>query len=853
MSSRSVRILLPGTAAAIGVALGATPMLLLPGSAAAMEDIVTTARGRAETLQDVPAAVSVINEELINQKGIQRVEDFVALVPGMTIVDTAEVADTQVNIRGINGARDAEINYALIVDGILKTNPAALNREWSNVSQIEVLKGPQGALYGRNAAAGAIIMTSKKPEKELDARVRASFAEDETYTLNGAVGGLVNDDTLTWEINGDFRSSDGFFQDEWSGGTLAVTDGKVDQFENWSLGGRMIWEPSDKLSVDTKIRYGEVDAASITFNASFHLPELGAAFGSPKLGEDANDHEFKFYPNVDSFNEQESTEFSVRAEYDLEWADLVAWGLYSDIQNNLGAEGTSGAFGFFNDDTGPNNCTQSTFDVTNTGFQLPAPQFIIPGDPGGSVLGPYTPTTCDGTQYQERNQKDYSFEVRLRSKSDQRLRWEGGVYFLDLEREVGVNLGIDRANGFVDRNLYSTNPNNPTEQLVWDQFDTNVYAIFGQLGYDLTDTFSLDFALRYDREERDVTNLVPTQAEGASTEFILCSGTPPFTGGDPINPGLCLDPTGASADKSKTFDQLQPKLSARWDITDTFNLFGSVGVGFKSGGFNNFGSEATVNAFFNGFLQLGVPGSPNEAFTPITVSDDYREETSTSVEIGFKNDLTDTFRWEGAAYYMNVEDMQFFEFYVGTFGLLRVVSNIDEVEIYGFELSGAWQATEWLSVYANANVLDSEIKENQARPDTVGNKSPYTPDFTLAFGGNVIFPITPGIDFIGDLSVNTVGETWFHPVQNQRRPTIFEASFGPDLTRGDYSLNQRDTYTVTDLRLGVAGENWSVVAFGTNIFEEDYLDEIIPAIEFGGSFIEPGNLRRFGVEATYRF
>ena len=88
----------------------------------------------------------------------------------MTIVNTAEVADTQVNIRGINGARDAEINYALIVDGILKTNPAALNREWSNVSQIEVLKGPQGALYGRNAAAGAIIMTTKKPAGSLRRR-----------------------------------------------------------------------------------------------------------------------------------------------------------------------------------------------------------------------------------------------------------------------------------------------------------------------------------------------------------------------------------------------------------------------------------------------------------------------------------------------------------------------------------------------------------------------------------------------------------------------------------------------------------------------------------------------------------
>ncbi len=272
MSSTSIRALLPGTITGLAVAFAATPLLLAPGSAAAMEEIVTTARGRAESLQDVPAAVSVISEDTIDQKGIQRVEDFVALVPGMTIVDTAEVADTQVNIRGINGARDAEINYALIVDGILKTNPAALNQEWSNVSQIEVLKGPQGALYGRNAAAGAIIMTSKKPQKELDGRVRASVAEDDTYTLNGSVGGLVNNDTLTWEINGDYRNTDGFRQDNYNKGTLQPKDGVIDQAENWSLGGRLIWEPSDDLSIDTKIRYGEVEAASISFNAAFHLP-----------------------------------------------------------------------------------------------------------------------------------------------------------------------------------------------------------------------------------------------------------------------------------------------------------------------------------------------------------------------------------------------------------------------------------------------------------------------------------------------------------------------------------------------------------------------------------------------------
>ena len=98
------------------------------------------------------------------------------------------------------------------------------------------------------------------------------------------------------------------------------------------------------------------------------------------------------------------------------------------------------------------------------------------------VYGPYLPSTCDGTQYQERNQEDISVEFRITSKSDQRLRWSAGFYYLTIEREVGVNLGIDTGNG-INRNLFvprvddisgTFSSNNPTEQLLRDDFDTEV-------------------------------------------------------------------------------------------------------------------------------------------------------------------------------------------------------------------------------------------------------------------------------------------------------------------------------------------------------------------------------------------
>jgi iron complex outermembrane receptor protein len=281
--------------------------VLAPVTASAREEmIVTTARGRAEAVQDVPASVAVISQQEIEAVGIQRVEDIVAQVPGVTIVNAAEVADTQVNIRGINGARDGEINYALIIDGILMTNPAALNREYTNLQQIEVLKGPQGALYGRNAAAGAIIISTEKPGEEFGLGVKGSVAEDSSYYLTGHLGGPIGD-RLGWSLNADYRTTDGFRKDVFNG-----TDDTIDNFENWNVGGRLIWDATDNLSFDTKFRYGEVDAASITFNSVFHLPDFPGfleSLGIPAEiaaggNENVNDHVFQFNPNMDSFNGQ---------------------------------------------------------------------------------------------------------------------------------------------------------------------------------------------------------------------------------------------------------------------------------------------------------------------------------------------------------------------------------------------------------------------------------------------------------------------------------------------------------------------------------------------------------------------
>ena len=158
------------------------------------EEIIVTARRQNERLVDVPASVSVIDADSLAKTGADNAQGFAQLTPGVTIVTgTAEAGDTQINIRGINGARDAESSVALVVDGILKTNTAQLNQVQGTLRQIEILKGPQGAIYGRNAAAGAIVISTMEPSDTLTGGGTLRYANENSIEGTAYLAGPVSD------------------------------------------------------------------------------------------------------------------------------------------------------------------------------------------------------------------------------------------------------------------------------------------------------------------------------------------------------------------------------------------------------------------------------------------------------------------------------------------------------------------------------------------------------------------------------------------------------------------------------------------------------------------------------------
>src|SRR3954469_23908508 len=137
-----------------------------------LEEVVVSARRRDESFQNVPITVNVFTAQQIQSAGIENPRDFVALVPNMTMVETQNVGNSFITIRGISQARNSEPSVAVLVDGVLQTNPYQFNEELYDVKQIEVLKGPQGALYGRNAIGGAIIVQTAEPSDHFEANTR---------------------------------------------------------------------------------------------------------------------------------------------------------------------------------------------------------------------------------------------------------------------------------------------------------------------------------------------------------------------------------------------------------------------------------------------------------------------------------------------------------------------------------------------------------------------------------------------------------------------------------------------------------------------------------------------------------
>ncbi|MEL7002724.1 MAG: TonB-dependent receptor, partial [Bacteroidota bacterium] len=180
-------------------------------------NVTTLARKRQENVQSIPESLVVFSSKEIEDGGFEGIPDFINAVPNASFTSSQNIGTHALTVRGISQLRLAEAPVALVIDGINAPNPSVIDQELFDIEQIELVKGPQGALYGRNAIAGALNIITKKPTNEHNGFVRMGYGNGNTFKASGSSGGPIIKEKLLYRIGAAYQNSDGFITNDFSG------------------------------------------------------------------------------------------------------------------------------------------------------------------------------------------------------------------------------------------------------------------------------------------------------------------------------------------------------------------------------------------------------------------------------------------------------------------------------------------------------------------------------------------------------------------------------------------------------------------------------------------------------------
>lgn len=402
-------------------------------------DIVVTSRRRAEMLQNVPDTITAFSEATIDERRLDQINDFLELTPNVNITADQDAGTNNISIRGLGSNRNQSAAVAFSVDGVILPDSDAFTMDLSDAERVEVLKGPQGALYGKGAIAGAINITTKRPTNELQADAKASFETGNMFRGFASVGGPLVPDKLLARATVSYRNGDGTIVNRFDGRDL----NPIDQIK---LSGRVIAKPAPGVELDLRGSYFDEKTGSLYFSL-FNL--LGTTGG--RIPEDVAGRK----PNIDgpSKSKRSVVDFSLLGNVDTPIGTLTSITAYDKIKVD------------FNED----------LDIS------PFP--LVPD------------------AHQNRQTRGISQEFRLTSAGDRRLRYIFGVYYQNTRRDIMTDATLDiclfiSACFGPDGQFQSFGTVSP--QLGDFRVKLRQYSAFTQLNYDITPQIELSGALRYD-------------------------------------------------------------------------------------------------------------------------------------------------------------------------------------------------------------------------------------------------------------------------------------------------------------------------------------------------------------------
>lgn len=845
--------LLVGAASTVVLAMAGVPVKAQENSKLAMEEIVVTARKRAETLEDVPIAIEAMGTQKIEENGIDSVARVAQYSASLTYDTGVLPNDTRPVIRGVSSNR-GRANVATLVDDIDVTSEAltvggggmTANMRLMDLQQVEIIKGPQSVVYGRSAFSGAINYVTRRPSDTFEGQLDVNADEHDTYEGKLSVSGPITD-TLKGRLNFTAYDTDGWYDNPNTGNDLGGGD-----MQGAALA--LEWNPSDVFSAYTRVEYSdehyqpratvlkrstlndpignfgtgvvsdsaehlpyEFDAATVAYCAdpASRQQPFASAIGIPnsacwpklsgKMVADENDIDIS--PKYGTNQELRGTKVqNFRSSLDLSWA----------LSDNLELRSLTGWL------ENKSNIRED-FDLTNYTMQ-----------PLDALCGP----GC--SQYGLSAQSNSTHELQQISQELRVLGDNGPFTWFVSALYWGEELDTDwddvfweREGSFPAGGVTAPAYNTPTTNL---SRDTDHWSIAASTTWSITDTLNLTVEGRYldedinyngDNEDRGAYSLTA----GAACDFTFSNFAPCGTSKSNVNE-----------------THFVPRITMDWQATEQTMLYATYSEGFKPGGVD------TTDA--NGDVSVG----------------EYKPEELKFYEIGNKNVLADGAVVLNASvfYYDYTDQQQSIQADTGSGITTTTVVNAGEASIKGVDVDFTWLAMDGLTismgyVYSDASFEDFNLSKIAAGlGDGVVVKSPNN----IADSGNAE----------GKYDGNQLPLSAEHTAVWSVR---YEALIAEQLTgftevNGSYqskrylSAGNRSylpSYDIWNFSVGADAESWRLILYVDNLFDDDTIRSgtkntdygFLPDIGFGGFAIpDASNLvlpqpRTFGARATYRF
>ena len=807
-------------------------------------EIIVTATGRSQIAQDVPIALSVVGGEQLANSGISDIRGLRQVAPSLQVT-TGQSSATGVvlRIRGIGTAGDNpgfEPAVGVFIDGVLRARAGVALADLPPIDRVEVLRGPQGTLFGRNTSAGALNIITQKPSFDLGGYAEFSYGNyDEIEAKAGVTGGLS--EAVALRVDGGYHKRDGYIKD-------ANSDRRFNDVDRWFVRGQALFEkddislriigdyaktdeqccgalntgsgfiiPVDPNNIDTVL--GAVSSGVIqSFSAN---PALGGAPGRVgiALPFDAKDRTMAASPNRDLSEKVKEWGVSGELNWDLGGVTLTSITAYRDwkaLRNqDIDFSGLDRAYrdGYR---TGLTDFTQE-IRLNGSAFDGGLDWLV-----GGFYLNEKTTLTD---------------RVRFGTQADQ---FVDGLFSQISNQLVGTPYQLYGTLG-PSVNIFANTPLPRTPDgggQVADQYrvKTEAFALFTHNIINFTDELSLTLGLRYNHEKKDIranlNSAVPAcnflQSPGAAAyRNALISVNPTETNPLGVFPLVYLyacNPTvnsefNGNYNGGRKESEFTGTAKLSYKISDDILLYGGYDRGYKSGGYN----------LDRGSFDSVLLGGNGAQITDL----EFGNETADVFEVGVKSNFGRAFQLNASLFHSNFKGYQNNSFE----GTRFVVRNFDKVISKGAEIDAILRPVNDLTFQLGYTLLDTEVKDPLAGSD---NGKPLT--------NSPRHVITSAITWTPQISSSVGGLVHIDARTNSDSNTINSPLGVPFTTNDGYSIvNARVGLNFNDNKFGIE-------AYVENLFNTYYNLTSFPIPEQGASFaVYPAPPRFYGVKLRASF